>query len=581
MPLAVAIPLGGAVLASLAGRMGRRIPFLIVMLCLAGSAVALLPAAGVALAGNGAVLSHFLGHVGPVHGQALGIAVVADPLGLILAFLDTGLGLVLALASYAELGRLGKRELGGYCALFLLLVAALIGAAVSADLINLFVWFQVAALASYGLTGFFLERPIALEATFKVVVLTSMAGFAVFLGGTILYRVTGALNLGQLHDALARGLHPAVLLALGLLVIGFITKAGLVPVHGWLPDAHTAAPGAVSALFSGLMVNLGVVTVVRVVLLTFPSSSDGHGVLPVLLVMGVVSAVAGAALALGQDDLKRVLAWDTVSQMGIVIVGFATSSAVGEVGATYHLISHAIFKSLLFLCAGSIVHTTGLTRLSQMGGLFRHRTLAALGFCIGGWAIAGLPPLTGYASLGLIHEAARSTSPVVFGGLLLAQVLTVAALGRAAYLAFFRRRESQYESLEKPRPGMIVAVAVLGSAALAFGAVPGLVLRKLVNPAASALAFPDRWAAAVLSGAGTLPKLPITFEYFSAGELALAVGPVVVGVALGWWATRWSAEPDGQPGPIRALRRLHTGSVNDYAVFGLFGVAAVCLTLLL
>src|SRR5205807_10125743 len=122
-----------------------------------------------------------------------------------------------------------------FACLFQLLVAALIGAALTADLFNLFVWFEVAALASYGLTGFFLERPIALEAAFKILVLTTIAGFAIFIGAGLLYSGHGALNLGQLHDAIAAHAGTADLVALGLLVSGFATKAGLVPFHGWLP----------------------------------------------------------------------------------------------------------------------------------------------------------------------------------------------------------------------------------------------------------------------------------------------------------------------------------------------------------
>ena len=193
----------------------------------------------------------------------LGIAFAAEPFGLLFALAAAIVGAVLLLYTLSELGGLGRRELGGYACLFQLLLAALIGGALTADLFNLFVWFEVAALASYGLTGFFLERPIALEAAFKVLVLTTLASFAIFIGAGLLYARHGALNFAQLHDSLRGHAGPADLVALGLLLAGFATKAGLVPFHGWLADAHTAAPGPVSALFSGLMVASACVAIGR------------------------------------------------------------------------------------------------------------------------------------------------------------------------------------------------------------------------------------------------------------------------------------------------------------------------------
>jgi multicomponent Na+:H+ antiporter subunit D len=198
---------------------------------------------------------------------------------------------------------------------------------------------------------------MALEAAFKILVLTTMASFAIFVGAGLLYAKTGALNFGQLHAALRGHLSTPETVAFGLLIAGFATKAGLVPFHGWLADAHTAAPGPVSALF-GLMVNLGVVAIGR---LAFQVYSPGSTpVLGLLMTVGLISAVAGALLALAQDDLKRLLAYDTVSQVGIMIIGLAAGSAAGVAGAGYHLVNHAGFKALMFLCTGVAVDSSHL-----------------------------------------------------------------------------------------------------------------------------------------------------------------------------------------------------------------------------
>lgn len=567
LPLPVAIPLCGAVAAPLLARLSARLPVVISVVALAASAGLLLTEAPTVFTGR--VIAHYMGHWVPVHGKALGIAFAADPFGLLYALAVAIVGAVLLLYTLSELGGLGHREQGGYACLFQLLLAALIGAALTADLIDLFVWFEVAALASYGLTGFFLERPIALEAAFKILVLTNMASFVIFIGAGLLYAQHGALNFGQLHAALARHTTTSDKVAFGLLVAGFATKAGLIPFHGWLADAHTAAPGPVSALFSGLMVSLGVVGIGRLAFQIFGVSST-H-VLGMLMTFGIVSALLGAVLALAQDDLKRLLAYDTVSQTGIMIVGLATGDPSGIAGGVYHMINHALFKALLFLCAGAIVHRTGATHLSEMGGLWRRMPVITVAFVLGVVSIAGIPPFNGYVSLGLIHSGLQQRHEwVPFALLLVAQVITMAALGRAAWLAFFRRREEDYDWQEDLRPGMVAGLSSLGVLCVAFGVGGSLVLRHLMSPAAASLLYPARYAGGVLTTFARLPHLHIPFAYISAAELGSVAGTVIVATALAWGYLRTK-----EPLAVRLLRAAHNGSVNDYAAYAVAGLLAV------
>jgi multicomponent Na+:H+ antiporter subunit D len=573
LPLPVALPLAGAVAAPLLARLHRQLAVIAGLVALTASTVVLLLQAPTVFAGL--VRSHYLGHWAPVHGQVLGIAFAADPFGLIFALTSAVVGAILLLYTLSELGGLGARELGGYACLFQLLLAALIGAALTADLINLFVWFEVAALASYGLTAFLLERPIALEAGFKILALTTLASFAVFIGAGLLYATNGALNYAQLHAALARHVSTPDLIALGLLVAGFATKAGLVPFHGWLADVHTATSGPVSALFSGLMYNFGIVAIGR---LAFQVSGLGSiHILGLLLTIGILSALLGAVMALAQDDLKRLLAYDTISQMGILAIGLGTGTVPGVAGAVYHLVNHALFKSLLFLCAGAIVHRTGLTKLSEMGGLARRMPVVAIAFVIGAASIAGIPPLNGYVSLSLIHTGLLDRHRYVpYALMLVAQVITIAALGKAAWLAFFRPRAEGYGDLEPLRPGMVAGLASLAVCCVAFGAFPQFFLGNVMAPAAAGLLHPARYAAGVLSGAARLPVLRVPFDYVSPGELVSVAAGTVAAAALAWHYLRIA-----EPAPVRALRRAHTGSVNDYAAYAVAGLLAVIVALTL
>lgn len=572
LPVPVLLPIVGAIAAPLLARVHRRLPLIVGIATLAGCVAVLSVIAATVYSGSGRIVSHFLSNERPVHGQALGIALVADPFGTAFALLTASLGLLLLVSVLSELGDLGPRELGGLACLSLLLLAALIGAALTADTINLFVWFEVAGLASYGLTGFFLEQRTAVEAAFKIVVLSSIAGFVIFIGAGMFYSAHGALNFGQLHRAVSPALGTAGVVASGLWISGFATKAGIFPFHTWLPDAHAIVPGAVSAMFSALMVNLGIVGVVRLSLLVLgPEAPRLTGLLTGL---GIISAILGALMALAQDDIKRLLAWDTVSQMGVLLVGFASATPAGVTGAVYHLINHGLFKALLFLSAGAVLHSTGVVKLSEMGGLARRRPLLTGAFTVGVLAISGVPPLNGYASLGLVHEG-LTREPVIHVFALVAQVLTVAALGRAAYLGFYRRRPERYEHLGRQHLGMRISLIVLAAGCAGFGVLPGAVITHGAAPAAAVLLHPGVYAAGALGGSVAAPTFTVGFDYAGLQNLLTAIIEIVLGVAVAAAYIRW-----GEPRPVTWLRRLHTGSVNDYAAAWAAGVVLVAGVLL-
>jgi multicomponent Na+:H+ antiporter subunit D len=237
----------------------------------------------------------------------------------------------------------------------------------------------------------------------------------------------------------------------------------------------------------------------------------------------------------------------------------------------YHLINHALFKSLLFLCAGAIVHRTGATKLSEMGGLARRMPVVTGAFVLGALSIAGIPPLNGYVSVSLIHEGLQQghqTGPFLLT--LAAQVITIAALGRAAWLAFFRPAGPGTQRAEQLRPGMLTGFLSLGTCCVAFGAAGPVVLRRLMAPAAASLLTPGRYAVGVLSGSARLPELHIPFDYFSPAELGAVAATLVLGAVLGWTYLRIR-----EPLVIRGLRAIHTGSANDYAGYAIAGTLAV------
>jgi len=223
------------------------------------------------------------------------------------------------------------------------------------------------------------------------------------------------------------------------------------------------------------------------------------------------------------------------------------------------------------------VHRTGLTKLSQLGGLARRMPAIAVAFVIGTASIAGIPPLNGYVSLSLIHTGLLDGHQYLPHTLMLAaQVITIAALGKAAWLAFFRPRADGYGHLEPLRPGMLAGLASLAACSVAFGVLPRFFLDTVMAPAAGSLLHPARYAAGVLSGVAHLPVPHVPFDYLSPGELASVAAGAAAAALVGWGYLRTR-----EPAPVRVLRGVHTGSVNDYASYAVAGLLAVIATLTL
>ena len=249
-----------------------------------------------------------------------------------------------------------------------------------------------------------------------------------------------------------------------------------------------------------------------------------------------------------------------------MIAGFASATKEGVAGAVFQMINHGLFKALLFLCAGSVVHSTGLTKLSELGGLARRRPVVTAAFTVGALSIAGAPGFNGYASLALLHEGLHH-EPVIFVLALVAQVITVAALARAAWLGFYRPRAEEYEHLERTPIGLRATLSVLGLACVGVGAIPYLVVDHMITPAAAILRDPAGYATAVLHGGGAVSATSLDFSYGKPEDLVIAAVELVVGLLLAAVYLRLR-----EPRPITWLRRLHTGSVNDYAAFAAAGI---------
>src|SRR4051794_4554280 len=290
----------------------------------------------------------------PRGGIALGISFVVDPLGAGLATLSA----LLAVAALVFALRYFDAVHAHFHVLMLAFLAALCGFGLTGDLFNLFVFFELMSAAAFALCGYKSEEPASLQGALHFAVLNTVGAFLVLFGIALLYGRTGALNLSQVGRALAGRADGLVLVSFALLSCGFLVKGALVPFHFWLADAHAVAPTPVCILFSGIMVEAGLFGVARVYGTVFAPSLaafEPH-LRAIFLGFGALTAVTGALLCFAQRHLKRLLAFSTVSHMGILVCAFGLLSAEGISGAALYAVGHGFVKGALFVCAGSLLH---------------------------------------------------------------------------------------------------------------------------------------------------------------------------------------------------------------------------------
>ena len=433
------------------------------------------------------------------NGQPLGytygsISLRLDGLGLLLAAVALALGTLVSLYSGPYLAKEEGQE--KFYAMLVLMVAMIIGLGCATDLFNLWIWFEAMAITSYLLVAFYREQPVALEAGFKYLVQSAAGSVLVVIGIALLFAASGTLELAQLHLTAA---HSSLYLAGGaLIVIGFGVKAALVPLHTWLPDAHSQAPSGISAMLSGVVIEAGLVAMLRVLAALSAASSSWY---LVLIAFGVLNMVVGNLMALRQKQVKRLLAYSSLAHIGYMLVGlgisFYTGLADGAQGSFFHLLTHGLMKGLAFLSAGALLYCLHISAgdhgpllLTDLAGAARRYPLAALGLSLAVLGLGGLPPLAGFMSKWQIFVAGFQTRKIW-----LELLVMFAALNSVLSLAYYA---PMVNTLYRLHPtdlvqkggrlpwAMAVPLAILSLAVVVLGVWPGLVT-WLTAPAAHAL----------------------------------------------------------------------------------------------
>lgn len=443
---------------------------------------------------------------------------VADSLGVFLAVIATTIGSLTVIFSRGYMD--GAAQLGRYYALVLIFIGGMCGLVLSGNLLFLFLFWEVTAFCSYALIAFHNDDPKAVGAGIKALIITQFGGVGLLIGIIVAAAYLPDLQISTLLAA--AGTLPAGVLA--VVAFGFllaaVAKSAQFPLHIWLPDAMEA-PTPVSALIhAATMVNAGVYLLARF----FPAFADVPGWTAVVIAVGVITALLAASFAVFSNDLKRVLAYSTVSQLGYMVAGVGIG-AIFE--SQFYLFSHALFKALLFLGAGAIIHELGTRDMREMGGLWKRMPQVAVPFLIGAAALVGLPFFNGFWSKELLLETALEGMPLsVYLPLVIGAAITAIYAARMCRMVFFApaHRDRADTKAHVPLPMSLPLVVLAAGVVLAW---------LLAEPFA-------RWMQTTLPfHAGTI--LPhraveslISMHTIFAPSTFVVLSLTVVGLYLGW-----------------------------------------------
>lgn len=441
---------------------------------------------------EGQTIAYWLGNRVPAGGYAIGIALEVDALSLFFGLLVSCVVFVACIYSIQYMSH--DDNVPQYYTLFLMLAGGVMGLVLSGDLFNMFIMVEILTFAAVALTAFRNTANGALEAAFKYLVVGCIGSTCILAGTIVLYAQVHTLNLAQMSALIPGNLSSATKLAFALLFIGFCTKAFLVPFHPLAADAHGAAPASISVLISGVLTKSGIYGLIRLSYFLFQSMALGTMQFW-LVFLGSVSMFVCVTMALAQHDFKRLLAFHSISQIGYVLASVGLCTAFGISAGLYHAMNHTLFKGLLFLAAGAVLHETGTTDLGKLGGLSKKMPHTTVLFLIGAFSISGIPPFNGFASKWMIYQATyqRAVETGNIGFLLVTicalvtSTLTLASFVKVTQSVFFGQLPKEYENVKEVPFGMRLAMGILAAMCLVTGLLPNMVTRYLTEPAARAV----------------------------------------------------------------------------------------------
>lgn len=418
-----------------------------------------------------------------------GIQFMVDYLGLFMLITIGVVSLIILVFGAKDLTHeLKPRVRGWYYTLYLLLVGSMMGLAITNDLFNMFVFMEICSIAACAIISIKSDRE-CVEASFKYLILSAIGTGGVLLSIALLYMITGHLNFDYMGAALETAIHlypNNIVVSLALFSIGFVVKAALFPLHVWLPDAHSSAPSPSSAMLSGLVIKIYAVVYLKLLVRVFPAELFANiPLFDIILILASLSIFFGSVFAMFQDDIKRMLAFSSIAQIGYVFLGIGLLNSSGLTGGLLHIFNHAFMKSMLFLSAGAVIYCTGIRKIKDLKGIGLKMPLVMGMFTIGAMAMVGIPATNGFISkLHLALGTLEAGKPIYLGVILLSSLLNAVYYFPIVINAFFGTHDEDHEDehheggiqCKKLPLQMAVPLAVLGFGCLFFGLYPKYIL---------------------------------------------------------------------------------------------------------
>ncbi len=434
-----------------------------------------------------------------------GIALVADLLSAIMVVVTAFMGLMVAIYAFDDITE--DHEANGYHILYQLLLAGVSGSFMTGDMFNLFVWFEIMLISSFVLLAMGGSREET-EGGVKYVIM-NMISSAVFLAATgLLFGISGTVNMADLGSRIHRlaAMHPVLVTAIAMLyLIAFGMKAAVFPLFSWLPASYHTPPTAITTIFGALLTKVGVYALIRVFTLIFGTVNVLWLAQPLLLVIASLTMLTGVFGAVAQYDVRRLLSFHIVSQIGYLILGLAIFTAASLAGTIFYLVHVILAKSALFLVAGIVNKNYGEYDLKKLGGIYYNNVALSMLFFIPAMALAGIPPLSGFwAKFGVIRAGLEAENYIAVGMALFVSVWTLYSMTKIWTYAYMRKRPADYDrpKVEMPSSSFWLRwgpTLAIGAITVIMGIFAGP-LYGLATEAANQLVDPNIYITAVLGG---------------------------------------------------------------------------------
>jgi len=450
--LVVFVPTLGSCLLPLLGNISVQLRNLLALLFVLVSFVGSLLLVPTVLSGGGVLVSH-LSLIGSNFFQA-------DKLAVFMALVSSLVGAIIVLYSFGYISHYENQN--EYYFMVVLFLGSMMGLVYSGNLILMFLFWEITTIACWRLIGFFREKSIVFKAD-KAFLVTVFGALMMLLGFIIVYQQTGSFDMSVIKEALRYNRIPN--LAVLLILFGILSKSATLPLHTWLPDAGVAPSPVTALLHAAVLVKIGVYAYARLFVVTMPPAEVWYTIVPVI---AGISALVSAGAALVDTDMKRIIAYSTISQIGFIFLGLAIGNEIGIAGGILYILMHGIAKGGLFLCAGIVEQKTHTKDITKMGGLIRVMPVTAVSFLLCAFSVMGIPPFGGFFSKYMVITGAVNhgnlwiTFTFVFGAF-----LTIIYLFRIFNAIFMG--EMKTPAPAEGSPSMVWSVATLAVLSLLSG----------------------------------------------------------------------------------------------------------------